>query len=38
VTLSGRIRAWLEDRGDNSLAQRAAGAAFLIRCVSAALV
>jgi O-antigen/teichoic acid export membrane protein len=33
-----RVRLWLADRGDDSRAQRAAGTAFLIRCISAALV
>ena len=33
-----RIRGWLADRSDHSLAQRMAGAAFLIRVASAALV
>src|SRR5215472_16475410 len=35
---AARLKAWVADRSDDSLAQRAAGAAFLIRCVSAALV
>jgi O-antigen/teichoic acid export membrane protein len=34
----GSVRAWLADHSDNSRAQRAAGTAFLIRVVSAALV
>jgi len=33
-----RLKAWYADRSDSSLAQRAAGNAFLIRCASAALV
>ena len=36
--LTARLRAWFADQSDNSLAQRMAGAAFLIRVVSAALV
>jgi O-antigen/teichoic acid export membrane protein len=32
------VRAWLADRSDRSRAQRAAGTAFLIRVISAALV
>ena len=35
---AARLKAWVADRSDDSLAQRAAGTAFLIRCVSAALV
>lgn len=35
--LSARIRHWLSDNGDRSLAQRVAGTAFLIRIASAAL-
>ncbi|HMK81441.1 MAG TPA: oligosaccharide flippase family protein [Xanthobacteraceae bacterium] len=38
VRLCGAVRAWLTDHSDRSRAQRAAGAAFLIRVVSAALV
>jgi O-antigen/teichoic acid export membrane protein len=38
IAVSARIKAWFADRSDSSLAQRAAGAAFLIRCVGAALV
>jgi O-antigen/teichoic acid export membrane protein len=38
AALQARIRLWLADRSDNSLAQRAAGSAFLIRCASAVLV
>src|SRR4051795_1625970 len=34
----GAVRGWLADHSDNSRAQRAAGTAFLIRVVSAALV
>jgi O-antigen/teichoic acid export membrane protein len=33
-----QVRAWLADRSDNSMAQRVAGTAFLIRVGSAALV
>jgi O-antigen/teichoic acid export membrane protein len=33
-----RVRAWLADRSDTSLAQRTAGAAFLIRVASAAIL
>lgn len=32
------VRAWLNDRSDNSRAQRAAGTAFVIRVASAALI
>jgi hypothetical protein len=35
---AARLKAWVADRSDDSLAQRAAGTAFLIGCVSAALV
>lgn len=35
--LTIRIRTWLADRGDRSLAQRVAGTAFLIRVASAGL-
>jgi O-antigen/teichoic acid export membrane protein len=38
IAAVARLKTWFADRSDNSLAQRAAGAAFLIRCVSAALV
>jgi O-antigen/teichoic acid export membrane protein len=38
IAAAARLKTWFADRSDNSLAQRAAGAAFLIRCVSAALV
>ena len=33
-----RVRAWLADAGHSSLAQRVAGAAFLIRVASAAVI
>jgi O-antigen/teichoic acid export membrane protein len=36
--VSARVRAWLADTSDRSLAQRMAGAAFLIRVVSAAVL
>ena len=36
--LTARVRAWLADGSDRSLAQRTAGAAFLIRVGSAALL
>ena len=38
IAAAARLKLWFADKSDNSLAQRAAGAAFLIRCVSAALV
>src|ERR1700747_2007226 len=38
IAASVRLKTWFADRSDDSLAQRAAGTAFLIRCVSAALV
>ena len=38
AALPARVRAWLADGSDDSLAQRTAGTAFLIRCLSAALV
>jgi O-antigen/teichoic acid export membrane protein len=38
AALGAQIRAWLADRSDNSMAQRVAGTAFVIRVVSAALV
>lgn len=37
-SLAGRVRAWLADGSDTSLAQRTAGAAFLIRVASAAIL
>jgi O-antigen/teichoic acid export membrane protein len=37
AALSARVRHWLADNGDRSLAQRMAGTAFLIRVFSAAL-
>lgn len=37
AALSARVKSWLADTGDRSLAQRAAGTAFLIRILSAAL-
>ena len=37
IAASARLKTWFADRSDDSLAQRAAGTAFLIRCVSAAL-
>jgi O-antigen/teichoic acid export membrane protein len=36
--LIARLRAWLDDSSDRSIAQRVAGTAFLIRVASAALV
>src|SRR6185437_730814 len=36
--LAGQLRAWLADGSDRSVTQRAAGAAFLIRVCSAALI
>jgi len=33
-----RVRAWRDDASHNSIAQKVAGSAFLIRIVSAALV
>lgn len=36
--LSGRVKAWLADGSDTSLAQRMASAAFLIRVASAAIL
>lgn len=36
-TLASRLRAWLNDHGDRSLAQRVASTAFLIRIVAAGL-
>ncbi len=36
--LSGRVRAWLTDSSHNSIAQRTAGSAFIIRVGSAALI
>jgi len=38
AALYGRARAWLADHSDHTLAQRAAGNAFLIRVASAVLV
>jgi O-antigen/teichoic acid export membrane protein len=38
ASLRGRVRAWLADDSDRSLAQRTAGAAFLIRVASAGLL
>jgi O-antigen/teichoic acid export membrane protein len=38
LSLAGRVRAWLADGSDTSLAQRTAGAAFLIRVASAAIL
>ena len=38
AAMARQIRAWLADRSDNSMAQRVAGTAFLIRVGSAALV
>jgi O-antigen/teichoic acid export membrane protein len=38
TALTGQFRTWLADRSDNSLVQRVAGTAFLIRVASAALV
>jgi O-antigen/teichoic acid export membrane protein len=37
-TYAAQVRAWLTDGGDRSIAQRVAGAAFLIRVASAALI
>ena len=36
--LTGPIRSWLSDSGDRSIAQKMAGAAFLIRVFSAGLI
>ena len=36
--LTGHVRNWLSDSGDRSLAQKMAGAAFLIRVFSAGLI
>jgi O-antigen/teichoic acid export membrane protein len=38
IAAVARLKTWFADRSDDSLARRAAGTAFLIRCVSAALV
>jgi O-antigen/teichoic acid export membrane protein len=36
--LAGHVRTWLKDSGDRSIAQKIAGAAFLIRVFSAGLI
>jgi hypothetical protein len=36
--VTARVKAWLADDSDHSLARRMAGTAFLIRVASAALV
>ena len=38
AALSGLVRTWLSDSGDRSIAQRIAGAAFMIRVFSAGLI
>jgi O-antigen/teichoic acid export membrane protein len=38
AAFAGQLRGWLNDRSDRSIAQRVAGAAFLIRVCSAGLV
>ena len=38
AALTGRVRRWLRDSGDRSIAQKIAGAAFLIRVFSAGLI